>query len=266
MKSKLLAREYLYFLACILLTLLGWIGIFVWNKYWRAEYERLNTEYSLIVDDYMLLNGVFSEYHRNVRSTSSLKEFVNDLVGDEAYANEYFEYIKSFDYGLYYEDRKAKDFIEKFPNFNSFRNFLTRDGQNISEVFNTILENKERAFDNILYWSEEDLKGWSGFNLYELDPNSLDISEREKSNMRYDLEDYEWYYDRVRMLYIIPIRMSDEFEGNFEYSVSKGWEAGDVLTIKVVLIKIFLFSFLVLFGVRYFIWTVRWSFKAIRTS
>lgn len=265
MKSKLLAREYLYFLACILLTLLGWIGIFVWNKYWTKTYKKLDSAYIECDSDYNLISSICDYFPRELPDCNSREGFMEFLSKPQNPSK-----VHTFleEYSPYYN--ADKEFIEKF--LNTFPTAITLEvklesyGGNLEERRFELQEERNNAFSNILPNSEDDLRGWSGFTLFELEPNSLDISSYDKETMIESLIDFQKYYDESESLYVIPHWRSMEFESDFEYAVRKGWKAGDVMTVKKVLFYIFLLSVLLLFGVRYFFRTIVWSVKAVRAK
>lgn len=265
MRSKQIAKEYLYFLACILLTLLGWIGILVWNKYWTKTYKELDSAFSELNSDYNLISSIYNYFPEEFTDCRSRESFMRFLSKHQN-SNKVHTFLK--EYSPYYI--ADKEFIDEF--LNTFPTAITLEvkiesyGGNLEERRFELFKERDNAFSNILPSSEDDLRGWSGFTLFELEPNSLDISSYDKATMIESLLDFQEYYDESESLYSIPYRLSLEFESDFEYAVRKGWKAGDVLTVKKMLFYFFLLSVLLLFGVRYFFRTIVWSVKVVRAK
>jgi hypothetical protein len=262
--NKRIAKEYIYLLVCIVITLFGFLGIWGWNVYWKSQYSKHEEHFKAIDKDFRLITGICSHFSSSIYECRDMNEYLSYLSQN---SNAKEAYLLVFDSSPNFDSHKEfkKQFLHTYPNQVDFESVVRSYGTDLNRLHSEVLQMKDTAFSKILPWSEEDYEGWSGYHLFEVEPYKMGLSDSKADRLANYISYYDSYYDGERGLYVIPHDRLRYFQDDIEYSINKGWEAGDVMTGKKLLFYIFISTLLVFFGVRYFFKTIIWSVKILRS-
>ncbi len=263
-KNKVLAREYLYMLACILissLTALIFVLITHTNTY-RSQtlYDKQSALKSQVIE----FKGLYYGMRNCLQQKADTMQFATNLL-DIHYCESLLSQVRSVPTEYPCEAYSKSKFL-KFQNGTELKAAFTFENLPVFKVYTENEEKIAKLSRWIFAWDDADYFQNSPFQYFRIDTSELTSKRSKKQSVAELLEEgiVYGYWSRIDFNTIkVPNEYITKFleEIPIEEKITSFW---NIPTIKKIWIYTFLLLIGLLFLLRYFVYSISWSIVEIR--